>query len=111
MVFSVFSPGEGNVSANEVFKALSDPTRRDILRLLRKRDMSAGEISDAFPLAKSTLSGHFNVLKSADLIVSERQGTSIVYSLNVTVFEEAMGAVMDLMRVGEQERRSSQEGE
>jgi ArsR family transcriptional regulator len=91
---------EDKMGMNDVFKALSDPTRRDILRLLRRSDRTAGEISEAFPLAKSTLSGHFNVLKSAGLIVAERQGTRIVYSLNVSVFEEAMATVMDLLRLG-----------
>ncbi|MFH0883505.1 MAG: autorepressor SdpR family transcription factor [bacterium] len=96
---------------NDVFKALSDPTRRDILHLLRRRDRTAGEISDAFPLAKSTLSGHFNVLKSAGLIVAERQGTRIVYSLNVSVFEEAMATVMDLLRLGREESSPQEGGE
>ncbi|MBI2826101.1 MAG: winged helix-turn-helix transcriptional regulator [Planctomycetia bacterium] len=81
---------------NEVFQALSDPTRRAILRLLRKSDMTAGQISDRFPLARSTLSGHFNVLKHAGLIVAEKRGTSIVYSLNVSVVEETVAAVLDL---------------
>jgi len=95
---------------NDVFKALADPTRRSILRLLREKDMSAGEIAEVFPLAKSTLSGHFNVLKHAGLIVAERQATTIVYSLNVTVFEDAMGAVMQLMNVGgEDEPRGKEE--
>ena len=69
------------MSINDVFRALSDPTRRQILRLLHSRDMTAGEIADQFPLARSTLSGHFNVLKQAGLIVTERQGTTIVYSV------------------------------
>jgi len=87
---------------NEVFHALSDPTRREILRLLRERDMSAGEIVAHFSLANSTLSGHFNVLKHAGLIVSERNGTTIVYSLNVSAFEEMLGALMEMFDVGEQ---------
>jgi DNA-binding transcriptional ArsR family regulator len=85
---------------NEVFRALSDPTRREILRLLRRQDLSAGELAERFPLAKSTLSGHFNVLRQAGLIVSERRGTSIVYSLNVSAFEEALAAVMELLHGG-----------
>jgi ArsR family transcriptional regulator, arsenate/arsenite/antimonite-responsive transcriptional repressor len=82
---------------NEVFRALGDPTRREILRLLRQGDLSAGELADRFPLARSTLSGHFNVLRHAGLIVSERHGTSIVYSLNLSAFEEAMSAVLELL--------------
>jgi DNA-binding transcriptional ArsR family regulator len=85
---------------NAVFQALSDPTRREILRLLRKRAMTAGEIAERFPLAKSTLSGHYNILKNAGLIVSEKNGTTIYYSLNVSVVEQAMAAMLDLLDVG-----------
>ncbi len=88
------------MAGNDVFRALADPTRREILRLLRKRDMTAGEIADRFPLAASTLSGHFNVLKHAGLIVAERKGTTLVYSLNVSAAEESIGALMDIFRVG-----------
>jgi ArsR family transcriptional regulator len=87
---------------NEVFQALSDPTRREILRLLQGSDMTAGEIADRFPLAKSTLSGHFNVLKHAELIVAEKNGTTVVYSLNVSAVEQALAAVMNLLAVGKQ---------
>jgi ArsR family transcriptional regulator, arsenate/arsenite/antimonite-responsive transcriptional repressor len=91
-----------------VYRALSDPTRREILRLLKRRDMSAGELAERFPQAKSTLSGHFNVLRHAGLIVSERRATSIVYSINLSVFEEAMSAVLDLLGTtrGRKEQRS-----
>jgi ArsR family transcriptional regulator, arsenate/arsenite/antimonite-responsive transcriptional repressor len=85
---------------NEVFRALADPTRREVLRLLRSRDRTAGEIADRFPLAKSTLSGHFAVLKQAGLIVAEKRGTTIVYSLNASALEDAVGAAMELLRVG-----------
>ncbi len=84
---------------SQVFHALSDPTRREILRLLRAGDKSAGEIAESFPLAKSTLSGHFNVLKNAGLVVSERHGTTIRYSLNSSAAEEAIAALMELMGV------------
>jgi ArsR family transcriptional regulator len=82
---------------NEVFRALGDPTRREILRLLKRADMSAGELAGRFPLAKSTLSGHFSVLRHAGLIVSERRGTTILYSLNLSAFEEAMATVLDML--------------
>ena len=82
----------------DVFHALSDPTRREILRILREGDQTAGELALRFPLAKSTLSGHFNVLKAANLVVTERRGTTIVYSVNVSAFEEAMGVVLDLLK-------------
>jgi DNA-binding transcriptional ArsR family regulator len=91
---------------NAVFQALGDPTRREILRLLRKRDMTAGEIADRFPLARSTLSGHFNILRNAGLIVAEKSGTSITYSLNVSVVEQTMAAVMDLFDVGKPPKRT-----
>ena len=90
---------------NHIFQALTDPTRREIVRLLKQRDMTAGELAEHFPLAKSTLSAHFNVLRSAGLIVYERQGTSLVYSLNVSAFEEALSAVMELFQVGKPARR------
>ena len=81
----------------EVLQALADPTRREILRLLRRRDLSAGEIAERFPLAKSTLSGHFNVLKRAGLVVTERQGTTILYSLNASALEQAAAGLYALL--------------
>jgi ArsR family transcriptional regulator len=92
---------------NDIFQALSDPTRREILRLLRRRDMSAGELADQFALAKSTLSGHFRSLRQAGLIVPEKRGTTIRYSLNVSAVEEAVGLVMDVLRVGKQGKEAS----
>ena len=88
------------MAIDEVFRALADPTRREILRLLRREDMSAGQLAERFPLAASTLSGHFNVLKHAGLIVAERRGTTILYSLNLSAAEEALGSVMQMFRVG-----------
>ncbi|HUE88179.1 MAG TPA: metalloregulator ArsR/SmtB family transcription factor [Vicinamibacterales bacterium] len=88
------------MGANDLFRALADPTRRDILRLLRQRDMTAGEIGDRFALAASTLSGHFNVLKQAGLIVAERKGTTFVYSLNISAAEESVCALMDVFQIG-----------
>ncbi len=84
----------------DVFRALSDPTRRAILHLLGKRTMSAGEIAAHFSLVRSTLSSHFNVLKKADLILEEKQGTTVYYSLNMTVLEEAMAMFMDVFKTG-----------
>jgi len=81
----------------EVLQALADPTRREILKLLKRRDLSAGEIAERFPLAKSTLSGHFNVLKRAGLVVTERRGTTILYSLNVSALEQALASLWDLL--------------
>jgi len=92
---------------NEIFRALADPTRREILRLLRARDLTAGEIAERFPLAKSTLSGHFAVLKQARLILAERRGTTIVYSLNASALEDAVGAAMELLRVGRERKEKA----
>lgn len=75
---------------NDIFKALSDPTRRHILQLLRERPMSAGEIADNFPLSKPTLSAHFSVLRAADLIDADKQGTTITYRLKLSVLEDAL---------------------
>ena len=80
---------------NSVYRALSDPTRRRILALLRERDLTAGEIAAQFPQKKPTLSKHFSVLKDADLIQGTRSGTSITYTLNVSVLEEALLALMN----------------
>src|SRR5215468_9164759 len=77
-----------------VFKALSDPTRRKVLQLLRKRPMSAGEIAEHFQVSKPTMSAHFAVLREAGLIVSEKQGKSVVYELQLSVLEEAMLSFM-----------------
>ena len=85
---------------SDVFDALAHPVRRKILRLLRKRAMSAGELADQFDLAKPTLSGHFAVLKAADLVATERRGTTIIYRLNMSVLEEAMSALMDIAGTG-----------
>lgn len=92
---------------HEAFQALADPTRREILRLLKKREMSAGEIADRFPLAKSTLSSHFSVLRHAGLILAEKQGTTITYSLNVSTFEDVLAGVMELFKIGAPTSRTS----
>ena len=96
------------MATSEVFRALSDPTRREIMMLLRSGDKSAGEIADRFPLARSTLSGHFNVLKAAGMVVTERRATTIVYSFNRSAFEEALGAVMELLHVGQPQTAKSE---
>ncbi len=94
---------------SEIFNALGDPTRREILALLGKGDLSAGEIAEHFPLAKSTMSGHFKVLHGAGLVVKERLGTRIVYSLNTSVCEEALGATFALFKVGQESGAQEQD--
>ncbi|MEE8207073.1 MAG: autorepressor SdpR family transcription factor [Nitrospinaceae bacterium] len=84
---------------NDVFKALAHPVRRQILELLKSGPKSAGEIAGAFHLSKPTLSGHFAKLKEADLIRAEQAGTTIYYTLNVSVLEEAMLAFMETMNI------------
>lgn len=73
-----------------VFKALSDPTRRRVLEMLRERPMSAGDLAAAFQVSKPTMSAHFAVLREAGLITSEKQAQSVIYHLQMSVLEEAM---------------------
>lgn len=73
---------------NSLFKALNDGTRREILGFLRKKDMSAGEIANKFDMAKPSISHHLDILRQANLVVSEKKGQFIYYSLNETVFDE-----------------------
>ena len=73
---------------NSFFKALNDSTRRDILEMLRERDMTAGEIADAFAFSKPTISHHLDLLRQAGLVESVKQGQYIYYSLNTTVMDE-----------------------
>lgn len=75
---------------NSVFKALSDPTRRKVLQLLRERPMTAGELADQFEVSKPTMSAHFTVLKKANLIEPIKSGRTITYHIKMSVLEEAM---------------------
>jgi DNA-binding transcriptional ArsR family regulator len=75
---------------SRVFKALADPTRRAVLRHLRRRPMTAGELSAQFPVSKPTMSAHFAVLREADLIDADKQGTTITYRLKLSVLEDAL---------------------
>lgn len=84
-----------------VFKALADPTRRSILKLLQKGSLTAGAIADAYPITRASLSHHFNILKAADLVRTERRGQHIVYSLNATVLQETAALLMDLFAPAE----------
>jgi DNA-binding transcriptional ArsR family regulator len=82
---------------NNVFKALSDVNRRKILQLLKERDMTAGEIADYFDISKPSISHHLNLLKQAQLVLDERQGQNIYYSLNTTVFQELLSFFLNLI--------------
>jgi DNA-binding transcriptional ArsR family regulator len=75
---------------SEVFKSLSDPTRRRVLQLLRERPMTAGQLADEFPLSKATMSGHFAVLREAGLVDAQKSGTTITYRLQLSVLEDAL---------------------
>ncbi|MEV4805047.1 metalloregulator ArsR/SmtB family transcription factor [Nonomuraea sp. NPDC049421] len=83
---------------NHTFEALAHVRRREVLRILRKHDrLSAGEIAERLAIPRPTLSGHLNILKGADLIIGEREGTTIWYRLNLTVMEEALGLALSLL--------------
>ena len=82
------------MTINDVFEALSHPVRREILALLKKRPMSAGELAGHFDLSKPTLSVHFAKLKGADLVSVERNGTSLIYHLNLSILEEALSSFL-----------------
>lgn len=75
---------------SSVFKALSDPTRRRVLHLLRQGPLSAGDLADRFAVSKPTMSAHFAVLKEADLVHAEKAGKSVIYHLKLSVLEEAL---------------------
>ena len=84
------------MSIQNTLKALSDPIRRDILNMLKKGRMSAGEITDKFPVTGASISRHLSILKEADLIRDTREGKFIFYELNASVLEEIMLWITDL---------------
>lgn len=95
------------VTFNLAFKALSDPNRRQIIKMLQDGDMTAGDIASHFDMTKPSISHHLNVLKQADLVQDVRKGQNIYYSLNTTVFQELIGWFYDLLGVaGESEENS-----
>ena len=91
----------------DAFKALADPTRRDILRLLRDGPRTSGEIADHFPTAWATISRHLGVLRDAGLILSERNGQQIVYELNTTVFEDVVNHMLEWTRPSKGGKRNA----
>lgn len=93
------------MSSNEAFKALADPTRREILGLLRQGEKTAGALAEEFDMTKPSMSHHFAVLKEADLITSRREGQQIWYALNTTVVQDLMAWAMDLIRDDEKKGR------
>jgi DNA-binding transcriptional ArsR family regulator len=91
--------------SDAVFRALADPQRRKILKLLRNGSMTAGEIAASFEITRGSLSYHFNLLKEADLVRCERRGQSQVYSLNTSVLEDAAAMLLDLFQEQEPKGR------
>ena len=85
---------------NDVFRALSDPTRREILELLRSGPLTSGEIADKFSTSWATISRHLSVLKDAELILAERNGQHVVYELNTTVFQDVIENLIKWLRPG-----------
>jgi DNA-binding transcriptional ArsR family regulator len=93
---------------HDAFKALADPTRREILRLLRHGEMTAGELAERFDMSKPSMSHHFAVLKAADLIVARRQGQQIIYALNTTVAQDLLAIVWDLFAASASQPQNGQ---
>jgi ArsR family transcriptional regulator len=83
---------------NTIFKALNDETRREILELLRQKEMSAGDIADKFNISKPSISHHLDILKQADLVTSEKQGQFVIYSLNTTIVDDILKWLITLKK-------------
>lgn len=85
---------------NKVFKALSDETRREILKILSKGDMSMGDIANNFNMSKPAISKHLDILKNAKLITAEKKGQFIIYSINTSVIQQVLGGFLDIFLKG-----------
>lgn len=81
---------------NTLFKALNDPTRREILELLKDKDLTAGEIADQFNISKPSISHHLDLLRQAGLVISVKEGQFVYYSLNTTVMDEMLKWIISL---------------
>lgn len=92
-------------AANSAFKAIADPARREILRLLRAGEMTAGDLAARFDMSKPTMSHHFAVLAAADLITRRREGQTIWYGLNTTVLQDVLAWMLDLTDVDRKESK------
>ena len=91
---------------NDLFKALSDPSRRKIIQLLKEGDLTAGEIADHFDMAKPSISHHLNLLKQANLVLSQKQGQNVIYSLNITTLQDALSFFFDLINKGDSDHEN-----
>lgn len=83
---------------NSLFKALNDETRRQIVELLKERDMNAGEIADQFNISKPSISHHLDILRRADLITKEKKGQFVEYSLNTSILEDLINWILTLKK-------------
>jgi ArsR family transcriptional regulator len=83
---------------NLLFKALRDPTRRQILEMLKKGDLTVGEISEAFAMTTPSISYHLDLLKHAQLVSARKNGQFVTYSLETTVLDESLGWLLDLIK-------------
>jgi len=81
---------------NKVFKALNDQTRREIMKLLKEKDMTAGDIAEAFNITKPSISHHLDILNQAELVTLEKKGQFVIYSLNTTVLDDIMQWIINL---------------
>ncbi|MCB0700246.1 MAG: winged helix-turn-helix transcriptional regulator [Chitinophagales bacterium] len=84
---------------NNLFKALNDSTRREILELLKEKDLTAGEIAEHFNISKPSISHHLDILKQANLVESSKSGQFITYSLNTTVVDEILKWALELKNI------------
>jgi len=85
-----------DIELNAIFKALNDATRREILDLLKEKDLTAGEIADKFNISKPSISHHLDLLRRAGLVVSVKEGQFMFYSLNTTVMDEMLSWIINL---------------
>lgn len=92
----------------DFFKAIKDPTRRHILEMLKEKDLTAGEIADAFNISKPSISYHLDLLKNADLVISQKKGQYVYYSLNTTVLDEVIRWLVDLRHTTEPSTKKTQ---
>ena len=88
---------------NDIWNALADPTRRKILELLRKQDLTAGEIASYFNITKPSMSQHLNILKQTNIVDSKKQGQNVIYSINTTVFQDVLSFASQFLKIGEKE--------
>lgn len=91
---------------DEFFQALSNPYRREIIKLLRWKNMSAGEIVARFDIAQPTISRHLDVLKKAEIVTSERKGNQIIYSLNLSAMQEMMVYMTELFKLQKEQEEN-----